>query len=93
MWFSKWSVHRASQGINMLGYRIWPTHKLLRRLAIVMFRRDIRRLRKKIDVGEATLTDVTSRVKSFTAHAKHADTWRLRNELYQVFKTTNGDLN
>jgi RNA-directed DNA polymerase len=82
LWFSKWSVHRASQGINMLGYRIWPTHKLLRRRAIVIFRRDMRHLRKRMDAGEASMSEVTSRLKSFVAHAKHADTWRLRSQLF-----------
>lgn len=83
LWFSKWSVHRANQGINMLGYRIWPTHKLLRRRALVAFRRDARRLRAGIDRGDVSPADLTSRVKSFVAHAKHADTWRLRTGLFR----------
>lgn len=80
--FSKWSVHRASQGINMLGYRIWPTHKLLRRRAVLAFRRDVRHIRAAIAKGEATSAEVGERVKAFVAHAKHADTWRLRSKLF-----------
>lgn len=80
--FSHCSVHRASQGINFLGYRIWPTHRLLRRRAIVKFRRDIANLKKRQATGEATQTDITKRIESFVAHAKHADTYRLRRKLF-----------
>lgn len=80
--FSRWSVHRASQGVNTLGYRIWPDHKLLRRRAITSFRRDMRRLLKAKDQGEVVFGQITARVKSFVAHASHADTWRLRKKLF-----------
>lgn len=82
--FSKWSVHRATQGINALGYRIWPTHKLLRRRAIVMFRRDMRRLIHGKAEGWASTDQITARVKAFVAHAKHGDTWRLRGKLFSL---------
>jgi hypothetical protein len=82
--YSKWSVHRATQGINALGYRIWPTHKLLRRRAIVAFRRDMRRLARGMDDGWADIDQVTARVRAFVAHAKHGDTWRLRKKLFAL---------
>lgn len=75
--FSKVSIHRASQGINALGYRIWPTHRLLRKRAIVSFRRDMKRLLRLDDQAA-----VSRRVQSFVAHASHADTWRLRAKLF-----------
>lgn len=82
LWFSKWSVHRASQGINMLGYRIWPAHKLLRRRAVVAFRRDVRRIKAGVAGGDVGSSVVGERIKAFVAHAKHADTWRLRMVLF-----------
>lgn len=39
--FSKWSIAPASRGINFLGYRIWPDHKLLRRDSVTRARRKI----------------------------------------------------
>lgn len=80
--FSKYSVHRASQGINALGYRIWPTHMLLRKRAIKSFRADIRHIRRLIVKGNATPEAIAKRVKSFAAHAGHADTWRLKHQLF-----------
>ncbi len=80
--FSKWSVHRASQGINSLGYRIWPTHKLLRRRSILAFRRDMRALTARLQAGTASADAITARVKSFVSHSRHADTMRLRKKLF-----------
>lgn len=89
--FSRWSVHRATQGVNTLGYRIWPDRKLLRRRAIVSFRRDMRRLLKLRSRGETSAEQITARVKSFVAHAAHADTWRLRKKLFSQASLNGGE--
>lgn len=39
--FSKWSIAPAARGVNFLGYRIWATHKLLRRDSATRARRKI----------------------------------------------------
>lgn len=65
------------RGLDFCGYRIWPTHRLLRKRAITSFRRDIKRL---ISLGDHD--GITRRVQSFVAHASHADTWRLRSKLF-----------
>jgi hypothetical protein len=39
--FSKWQIAPASRGVNFLGYRIWASHKLLRRDSVVRARRKI----------------------------------------------------
>jgi retron-type reverse transcriptase len=43
--FSKWSIQPVGRGVNFVGYRIWPTHKLLRRDSVVRARRKIRAYR------------------------------------------------
>ena len=43
--FSKWSVAPIGRGVNFLGYRIWPTHKLLRKQSVTRARRKLRALR------------------------------------------------
>lgn len=78
-----WGICQT-QGINALGYRIWPTNKLLRRRAIVMFRRDMRRLIRGGEEGWAGTDQVTDKVKAFVAHAKYGDTWRLRKKLFST---------
>jgi RNA-directed DNA polymerase len=39
--FSKWQIASVSRGVNFLGYRIWATHKLLRKDSVIRARRKI----------------------------------------------------
>ncbi|NDV11689.1 reverse transcriptase domain-containing protein [Crenobacter caeni] len=80
--FSKRSLQRASFGVNMLGYRIWPAHRLLRKRSIVKFRRDIKQMRARIKTGASTRDALLARVLAWDAHARRADTHRLRAKLY-----------
>jgi RNA-directed DNA polymerase len=70
--FSKWSVSPVPRGINFLGYRIWPYHKLLRRQSVVAAKRKITRLRARNDI-EA----LRSFLAAWIGHASWADTHNL----------------
>lgn len=74
--FSKWSIQPVSRGVNFVGYRIWATHKLLRRDSVTRARRKIRAYRAAGDF---------ERLKRFlaawTGHAKWADSRNLLRSL------------
>jgi RNA-directed DNA polymerase len=74
--FSKWQIASIARGINFLGYRIWPTHKLLRRDSVIRARRKIAAYRAGGD---------HSRLKAFLAawlgHARFADSDNLIRSL------------
>lgn len=79
--FSKWSVAPISRGVNFLGYRIWPSHKLLRRDSVIRARRKIAayrasgdhdRLRKFLGawLGHAQWADSANLIKSLDLIAR-----------------------
>jgi hypothetical protein len=74
--FSHWQVAPASRGINFLGYRIWASHKLLRRDSVVKARRRIAAL---------TTAGDTAALGRFLAgwfgHARFADSRNLIRSL------------
>lgn len=73
---SKWQVSPVSQGINFLGFRIWPRHKLLRKRSVVGAKRKIERYLKHRE------HDALDRfIASWRGHASHADTCNLFNHL------------
>lgn len=74
--FSKWSIQPASRGVNFLGYRIWPRHKLLRRDSVQRARRKIARLRAAGDAEQ-----LGRFLASWTGHARWADTRNLMDSL------------
>ena len=74
--FSKWSIAPVSRGVNFLGYRIWATHKLLRRQSVVTAKRKLKRLKQH---GQPL--KMQQFLAGWVAHAAHADTCNLRNFL------------
>lgn len=74
--FSHWSVAPVLRGINFLGYRIWPTHKLLRRQSVRSARRKLSRLRAGGD--DAALQAFAA---AWRGHAEHADSYHLLQSL------------
>lgn len=74
--FSKWSVASTSRGVNFLGYRIWTTHKLLRKDSVTRARRKIAAYRASGD---------HERLRKFLAawigHARWADCANLLRSL------------
>ena len=73
---SHWSVTNVSQGVNFLGYRIWPTHKLLRRQSVATAKRKIKRYKNSGD------TEKLNRfLASWRGHAKWADSKNLIKSL------------
>lgn len=74
--FSKWSIASITRGINFLGYRIWTTHKLLRKSSVTRARRKIAAFRASGD---------TERLNKFLAawlgHARWADSANLIKSL------------
>ena len=74
--FSKWSISKVGHGLDWLGYRIWPTHKLLRRRSVVAAKRKIARYRR---IGDPLA--LSRFVASWRGHAQWANSFNLLNRL------------
>lgn len=74
--FSKWSLGSIKQGLDWLGYRIWPTHKLLRKQSVISAKRKIIKYREAGD--ELSLSRF---VASWRGHAQWANSFNLLNKL------------
>ena len=80
--FSKWSVSPVTRGVNFLGYRIWPTYKLLRRQSVVRAKRKIRRF-----VAKGENEALTRFLASWKGHAAWADSHNLVTSLERGIPT------
>ena len=76
MEWSKWSIRPASLGVNFLGYRIWATHKLIRKDSVRRAKRKIR-LYKKTNNKEK----LDKFIASWLGHIKWANSHHLRRKL------------
>jgi hypothetical protein len=77
-------VMRTQDGIDFLGYRIFPTHRLLRQTTT---RRFIRRLRLQSKLYARSLLSlrcIDRSVQSWLGHATHAGTYGLRRSVFNA---------
>lgn len=75
------TVYPVTNGIPFLGFRIYPTHRRLKRRNGVAFARRYGKLRQAAARGEITLEEIDRRVQGWLAHAAHGDTYGLRRSL------------
>jgi retron-type reverse transcriptase len=78
----KSTVALTRDGVDFVGYRIFPDHRRLRKDNVHAFARRLRGMRDAYHRGEMTLDEVQQSVQSWVAHAAHADTYRLRERLF-----------
>lgn len=90
---SKTNVFPAEQGINFLGYRIWWSHRLLRRRSVKAMRRKLKAFQRLYAEGEIDFETINASIQSWIGHAKHANTYRLRTRLFETFSIKKGEAN
>jgi RNA-directed DNA polymerase len=71
-------------GIRFLGYRVFPTHRLLPKDNVRRFRRRVRAMQEQYAAGKMSFAEVYQRLMSWIGHAKQADTYRLRERLFDT---------
>jgi retron-type reverse transcriptase len=76
-------IFPVGQGIRFLGYRVFPTHRLLAKENVRRFRRRLRKMQGQYARHEISLAHARQRVMSWIGHARQADTFRLRRRLFQ----------
>jgi RNA-directed DNA polymerase len=75
---TKQQVYRAIDGVDVLGYRVFPDRIRLRRDSGYRFRRRLRGHARAYAAGRMELSDVTASVKAWVGHAQQAATLGLR---------------
>lgn len=63
----------SGRALDFLGYRIWPTHRKLRKSSIGRIRRTLRRMSALYAAGKIEIDRVACSFRSWLAHASHAN--------------------
>ncbi len=69
----KSDIYPACRGIDFLGYRIWSSHRLLRKSSLFRATRRFKKLSDLYARGLTTLEHVRASVMSWLGHCVHAD--------------------
>mgnify|MGYP001558690403 CR=1 FL=1 len=81
----KTAIFPEAQGVDFLGYRIWRTHRLLRKSSVLRMRRKLKAFGRCYRAGEMTLADIRVGVMAWLGHASHANTYNLRKKMFDQF--------
>ena len=79
---NKSQVFPVKQGTDFLGYRIFPSHRLIRKSNVKRFRRKLKRLRQEYENDLVTMADINQRIQSWLGHAGWANSYNLRKEIF-----------
>jgi retron-type reverse transcriptase len=83
-------VTRTSDGLNLLGYLVYPHHRRLRNDNGHRFARKLRRFAKAFAQSELDWTDINPAVQSWIGHAQHADSKGLRRAIFSEITFNRG---
>lgn len=73
----KWSVKPSRHGLLFVGYRVWATHRLIRKDRVRAFRRRVRWMKQAYAEGHIEWDAVKARLDSWMGHARQANSNRL----------------
>ena len=85
------AVTPTKSGVTFVGYRIWPTHRLIRKSNVRQFRRRVRWMRKAYGDGRIEWGDVKPRLASWIGHARQANSERLLRRMTREWVFTRGE--
>ena len=70
-------ARHQGRALDFLGYKIWPTHRLLRKDSVRKMRQKLRLFR----AGKISGATMVVSIRSWIGHASHANTFNLRQKL------------
>ena len=73
-------------GLAFVGYRLWPTHRLLRKRNVREFRRRVRWMREAYARGVVEWSAIKPRLDSWMGHARQADSLRLLGRISREWR-------
>lgn len=77
----KTRIYQCSEGVEFVGYQLFTDHRRLRRSNVQRFVQRLRRQQAAYAAGRLSEDRIKASIQSWIAHARHADTYRLRGRL------------
>ncbi|MCC8066398.1 MAG: RNA-directed DNA polymerase [Clostridiales bacterium] len=77
----KTCIRPVSQGIEFVGYRVWPHYVTIRKSTTLQIKRAMRLKVYEYNVGLTSMEDVTNTLKCYTGMLDHCDCGTFRDDL------------
>ena len=83
---NKTAIRPCSMGVDFVGFRIWATHRRLKKKTAVKIKRNLKRQIVKVKAGEERKDRLDRSVASYRGILSHCDSYGLRQSLNTMFK-------
>lgn len=90
---SKTCIRPINQGIEFVGYRVWPDKLVLRKSTTLHMKRVLKARREAYRIKEITLRQATDTLNCYLGMLKHCDSDALRESILDNFVLTHADKN
>ena len=87
----KCQIYRCCDGVEVLGYRVFPEHRRLRRENGYRFRRKLRKLARQYADHQIDLDRTKASVAAWLGHSNHADAYGLQLAILNEVCFSRGD--
>lgn len=90
---NKTAIRPVNQGISFVGFKIWPTHRKLKRKSLKKIKSRLKYMKKAYSRGQVSFSEVNATVQSYLGTMKHFNSYGLRQKLFSDFilKRSGGD--
>ena len=78
-------ISRTQAGNRFLGFRVFPEHRLVAKENLQRMKRRLKAMQIAFQRGELTAPEIRQRIVSWIGHVCHADSFRLRERLFNEF--------
>lgn len=78
----KTQIRPTRDGVEWVGYRVWPTHVKLRKSTAKRMKRRLKSLKRKYERGEVSLETVNQSVQSYFGILKHCNSYHLVESIF-----------
>lgn len=76
------TISPVNNGIRFLGYRVFPSHRLLPKENVRRFLRRVKQMQKEYSAGVTSFLSIQQKLMSWVGHALNANTCELRKRLF-----------
>ena len=81
---NKTTIRTDDQGIDWVGYRVWPTHIKLRKSTAQKMKKRLKYLQQLYSLGEISTEGVNASIQSYFGLLKHCNSYNLRKRLTET---------
>ncbi|RIK78568.1 RNA-dependent DNA polymerase [candidate division KSB1 bacterium] len=78
-------LYPVALGVPFLGFRVFPTHRLLLKSGVKRARQRLRALQRAYRLRRLPWDKINASVQAWLGHVQHGDTWELRRVLFDQY--------